>query len=890
MIWIPSESVDETKTKTILIAGYYGFGNVGDEAILTTMVDDLREQRRDLEFIVVSGNPTETAAAYNVFSVHWQDIDALLDAARESDLIILGGGGLFQDHWGVIKGTSLTPYHSGISFYSAIGMLAALYQKPFMIYSVGVGPVTSEEGRRLTRWTFDLANICTVRDLESKNILISFGIPEEKVEVVPDPALTLSFDSPSANNILQNHGSDPMTPLVGVCIRNWGDGEAAERWKKELAAALDRFLEAHNAHIVFIPFQILERTLENDHSAGLDIVSMMQNEDRVSLLSESYSPVVTRGLISHCHLVIGMRLHSLIFAANTGVPAVALVYEPKVGHFMSSLGLSEQTIDLQSLTSEQLFSMLEVVWAQQKSIRQSIETRVKKLKSLAKKTPDMALKLLDKRSKAPFSMEVVQALAIQQIRTLADKEQALRALVSQIATKEHELQMHKSQVAEILHSKSWKLAQAFRKIRIFLVPIGSHRERLASVFYRYSRELFYKLAGRNRNNPEAKRNIRLEQHASNRLAENRQFTAELQDILDLYPDVPGVVIFPPTIGWNISLFQRPHQLARAFAKKGFLVFFGTEYPADDTKGFKQVSEGLYLANAPWAVFDLVERPIIFTLPYNRDYIFHLRQPQVVYEVIDDLDVFPGDKALLQKSHNMLLKEADIVLVSADRLLEQVKPIRPDAIMCPNAVDLEHFSQAREKDSHPMPSDLAPVIKSTRPVIGYYGAFARWFDYELVHYAAQKHPDWDFVLIGPNHDNTLIASNILSMQNIHWLGPRDYSILPGYLRYFTVATIPFLVNNITLATSPIKLFEYMAAGKPIVTTNLPECRKYPGVFVAHNAKEFIDHLEYTLTLVNDSIYVRQLYQTAQANTWEARVNQIVGALETHKSYKSPEFEI
>jgi glycosyltransferase involved in cell wall biosynthesis len=351
--------------------------------------------------------------------------------------------------------------------------------------------------------------------------------------------------------------------------------------------------------------------------------------------------------------------------------------------------------------------------------------------------------------------------------------------------------------------------------------------------------------------------------------------------LDLHPDAPGVVVFPPTIGWNISLFQRPHQLARAFAKKGFLVFFCTEYSADDVKGFKRVGQRLYLANGPWKAFDLVDRPIVFTLPYNREFLSHFRQPRVVYEVIDDLDVFPGDKALLQRDHHRLLHEADIVLVTADRLMEQVKPIRPDAILCPNAVDIDHFSQARGSDSKPMPPDLVPILKSNRPVIGYYGALARWFDYDLVFQAAQNHPDWDFVLIGPNHDNTLMESNILSVPNIHWLGTREYSTLPAYLRYFSVATIPFLVNNITLATSPIKLFEYMAAAKPIVTTNLPECRKYPDVFVAENPQEFVDHLEHALTLVNNPMYLQQLYQTAQANTWEARVNQIVDALATHK---------
>jgi glycosyltransferase involved in cell wall biosynthesis len=345
-----------------------------------------------------------------------------------------------------------------------------------------------------------------------------------------------------------------------------------------------------------------------------------------------------------------------------------------------------------------------------------------------------------------------------------------------------------------------------------------------------------------------------------------------------------VAIFPPTIGWNISLFQRPHQLARAFADKGFLVFFCTDAQIDNVKGFKQVSPRLYLANAPWGVFDLVERPVVFTLPYNREFLFQLRQPVTVYEVIDDLDVFPGDKVQLQKNHEISLKEADVVLVTADRLMKQVEQKRSNAILCPNAVELDHFSQATESDPKSIPPDLAAVLRTGHPVIGYYGALARWFDYDLVRYAAQKHPDWDFLFIGPNHDNTLMESKILSLPNIHWLGPRDYSQLPDYLRHFTVATIPFLINNITLATSPIKLFEYMAAGKPIVTSDLPECRKYPGVFVAHNAQEFIDHLEHALTLVRDPAYTQGLYQIAQKNTWEARVDQILDALKSHQHLK------
>jgi polysaccharide pyruvyl transferase WcaK-like protein len=203
-----SESMIVSRARKILIAGYYGFGNVGDEAILSAILTDLRAQRQDLEFIVISADPQGTAAEFNVRSVDWKDVEGLLGAAKESDLILLGGGGLFQDYWGVPENTALTASHWGISYYSAMGMLAVLYQKPFMIYSVGVGPVVSEEGKQLTHWTFDTASACTVRDPESRDLLISLGVPEDKVIITPDPVLALELDATSAAEILRAQGID----------------------------------------------------------------------------------------------------------------------------------------------------------------------------------------------------------------------------------------------------------------------------------------------------------------------------------------------------------------------------------------------------------------------------------------------------------------------------------------------------------------------------------------------------------------------------------------------------------------------------------------------------------------------------------------------------------
>ena len=114
----------------ILLAGYYGFGNAGDEAILASILAHLRELRPDAAVTVVSGDPRETARAYGVEAVFWRDPLALEDAARQADLIVIGGGGLFHDYWGFPADAILTDAHWGLSYYAAPAALALLHEKP----------------------------------------------------------------------------------------------------------------------------------------------------------------------------------------------------------------------------------------------------------------------------------------------------------------------------------------------------------------------------------------------------------------------------------------------------------------------------------------------------------------------------------------------------------------------------------------------------------------------------------------------------------------------------------------------------------------------------------------------------------------------------------------
>jgi hypothetical protein len=157
--------------------------------------------------------------------------------------------------------------------------------------------------------------------------------------------------------------------------------------------------------------------------------------------------------------------------------------------------------------------------------------------------------------------------------------------------------------------------------------------------------------------------------------------------------------------------------------------------------------------------------------------------------------------------------------------------------------------------------------------------AKWFDYDLLVQSALARPDYLFVLIGPDYDGSLPISRLSGQPNIFWLGVKNYADLPCYLRYFDAAIIPFIVNEITRSTSPIKLFEYMAGQKPVVTTALVECQKYPAVLVASDPPDFVNKLDKALALRSDPRYLKLLLDTARENTWDARASQIVKHIET-----------
>ena len=362
---------------------------------------------------------------------------------------------------------------------------------------------------------------------------------------------------------------------------------------------------------------------------------------------------------------------------------------------------------------------------------------------------------------------------------------------------------------------------------------------------------------------------------------------QLRQILAENPERKGVIVYPPTHDWGF-MFQRPHQMARAFARQGYVYFFYTKNEKTDcVVGFRQVEPGLYLCHVPWETFSSLEKPIVYIgQPWRNRELGYFKQPRVIYDHFDEIEIFSADPA----DHQALLERAEIVLVTARRLMERIKDQRPDAIFAPNAVDHQFVQAARPASSEQAaPDDLQPILAKGKPIIGYSGALAEWFDYGLLAEAVKARPDLEFVLIGVSYDGSLERSGLLAsgLDNIHWLGMKPYAELFAYVWRFSVGIIPFKINEITLSTTPVKLFEYMACELPVVTTAMPEARNYEGVFIAeggedikHSAANFIEQINTALQARLDPAYQSVIHKVASENTWDSRVRAVIERMSQH----------
>jgi polysaccharide pyruvyl transferase CsaB len=427
--------------KHILVAGYYGFNNSGDEAILRVLLKDIQHAGGDPSICVLSGDPDATRRIYGVEAIAHGDVAGIIEQVRRSDALVVGGGGIFQDYWGAQTNTLLTNQQAGLPFYSSLPMLGCLMEKPVLIYSVGVGPLFSAEARELTRLSFKVAALATVRDAASKKLLQSIGIPTSKIQVTADLAFALQADPVRAREILDDLSVDSNRPVVGVCLRNWDIGVDPSAWQAATASALDQFTEKTGCSYLFLPFQDLPVSLLNQDSlAAAAVISRMTHQHECMLLPAQEDPAVTAGILSTCRLVIGMRFHAIVFAAGNGVVPLALAYDPKVTQLMQSLGLQEASLQLSEVSGSELFSSMINVWDDLPRYGRRMAARVAALRKSAAGNAQAVQSLLAGKLAPPRpDVEVdrfVKEFALRQTWSMAEKDADNASLQGQLLQKE----------------------------------------------------------------------------------------------------------------------------------------------------------------------------------------------------------------------------------------------------------------------------------------------------------------------------------------------------------------------------------------------------------------------------------------------------------------------
>jgi polysaccharide pyruvyl transferase CsaB len=321
--------------KQVVISGYYGFRNSGDEAVLQSILQALEAEGNaagiTIDPVVLSSDPELTSRMYGVKAVHRMKPREVWKALRSCDGLISGGGSLLQD----ATGWKTIPY------YLAVLKLAQWLRKPTFIYAQGLGPVNRSIFFNPIVTTFAKSAYVSVRDKESANLLARMGYTKD-VEVVPDPVMGLPLreqDLVNGGDLAGQAGTSvaERPAVIGVSVRQWNkDGSDL----KGIAQSLELVAAEYPQGITlrFLPFHP-----PGDAEASGEVIRQLKAagvKGEISLISDVEHPQAMLQEVASCDLLIGMRLHSLIYGASQEVPVVAISYDPKIDQFMRRLDAS----------------------------------------------------------------------------------------------------------------------------------------------------------------------------------------------------------------------------------------------------------------------------------------------------------------------------------------------------------------------------------------------------------------------------------------------------------------------------------------------------------------------------------------------------------------------
>lgn len=356
----------------IVLSGYYGFDNVGDEAILYAIIQSLKEYYPEVGIVVLSNKPEKTAHTYGVEAVNRWNVAEVAKVIKGADGLISGGGSLLQDETG----------RKSIPYYAGVMKIAQFLKKPVFVYAQGMGPVASRINRMIMKNTLQAAELLTVRDESSRQLLKEIGI-KQPVQIVPDPVM--GIDATGFQSGWMEH-KQFTGRIISVSVRDWTDDLS---YLKKVAASLE-VLSKNGHNIVMVPMHG-----KHDWKTSKRVTDMMKEE--VHILPYESSIQEKMAAIKDSDVLLGMRLHALIFASTGMTPFAALSYDPKIDSFASIVGQPViGNVSEDNWTAEDIIEAIEKIFTDYPDELKKLEERVAPLQKRAGDTAKQVIDLLSK--------------------------------------------------------------------------------------------------------------------------------------------------------------------------------------------------------------------------------------------------------------------------------------------------------------------------------------------------------------------------------------------------------------------------------------------------------------------------------------------------------------
>lgn len=368
------------KNEEIIISGYYGFKNSGDDALLRAIIDDIKRHKESPNITILSANPKETEKKYRVRAIHRFNIVGLSKHLKKAGLLISGGGTLIQDS------TST----KSLMYYLAVINAAIKKNVKVMLYSNGIGPLKNKHNIKLASKILDKTDIITLRDPASKEVLDKIGVTKPQIAISADPVFGIEgFNKARGMEIIKRYLPNVENEkIIGVSVRKTKDTNPC--FEKAVASMCDYMSEKYNCKCIFIPMQT-----NKDEQISRNIIGMMKSS--AVLINERMDVCDIISVVSATTACIGMRLHSLIYAAIGAVPLIGISYDPKIAGFMEYTG-QKLYADVSKLTPEEGRKLADELFENYEDIQARLARSYVTLKDKARENGRIAVDLYEKGS------------------------------------------------------------------------------------------------------------------------------------------------------------------------------------------------------------------------------------------------------------------------------------------------------------------------------------------------------------------------------------------------------------------------------------------------------------------------------------------------------------